>query len=153
MTFWDKTKINYLFVLEEPQDLSLCSTKEFGSKMEVDDSDNDHSDSDVDYMEKPIKDSLALSSVRPQIIVTPRKVASAIESATAAVLAKNKKASLAECTSDEIPIGFIPMSVFDVNQQQPQQLIEESSGAEENTDSKASSKSVIVRAGCFLVSL
>lgn len=58
-----------------------------------------------------------ISTVRPQIIVTPRKVAAAIESVTAAVLAKNKKSSLSECVSNETPLNLLPssFSVFEIN--------------------------------------
>lgn len=61
------------------------------------------------------------TAVRPQIIVTPRKVAAAIESVTAAVLAKNNKTSLADCApavAIESPHMLLPNSfaaVFDLN--------------------------------------
>lgn len=63
------------------------------------------------------------STVRPQIIVTPRKVAAAIESVTAAVLAKNNKTSLADCvsaadTTIEAQLALLPNSfaaVFEIN--------------------------------------
>lgn len=65
----------------------------------------------------------AASTVRPQVIVTPRKVAAAIESVTAAVLAKNNKTSLADCvsaadTTIEAQLALMPNSfaaVFEMN--------------------------------------
>lgn len=91
--------------------------------------------------------SSSAQSVRPQIIVTPRKMASAIETATAAVLAKNRKTSLEECTTNEVPLEFIPVCVFDANRK---------SGGESQRKAKegerSSSKTVIVRAGCSTVS-
>lgn len=104
------------------------------------------------------------SSVRPQIIVTPRKVAAAIESVTQSVLAKNKKLSLSECVTPETPISLLPttFSIFDIqsNQQSaPNQIDEQGSSNQLNlnitvpsTAAGSPSKSVIVRAGpsvCF----
>lgn len=63
------------------------------------------------------------SHIRPQIIVTPRKVAAAIESVTAAVLAKNNKTSLADCvpsaaataTTNDTNLLRTSFAVFDLN--------------------------------------
>ncbi|XP_055677423.1 E3 ubiquitin-protein ligase hyd isoform X6 [Lutzomyia longipalpis] len=137
---------------EEPQDLS-CS-KESIAKMDVDTDNDVVSDSDsesgtVQKMPEESQDqssSSASSSIRPQIIVTPRKVAAAIESVTASVLAKNKKTNLAECVS-EVPITLLPtsFSVFDI---QGTSSGAGASGSGAGTSSCGSpSKSVIVRAG------
>ncbi|XP_055716882.1 E3 ubiquitin-protein ligase hyd isoform X7 [Phlebotomus papatasi] len=137
---------------EEPQDLS-CS-KESITKMDVDTDNDVVSDSDSESgtnQKMPERgeesqdqsSSSASSSIRPQIIVTPRKVAAAIESVTANVLAKNKKSNLAECVS-EVPITLLPtsFSVFDIQGAS-------SSGASGSGagPSGSPSKSVIVRAG------
>lgn len=107
------------------------------------------------------------TTVRPQIIVTPRKMAAAIESVTAAVLAKNNKTSLAECaaatatTSDNssgslslFPNAF-SAAVFDMHSSGSASLsVGEGScssviaqGGSSSSSSCSPSKSVIVRAG------
>ncbi len=79
-------------------------------------------------------------TIRPQIIVTPRKVAAAIESVTAAVLAKNKKTSLSECAAAvDTPITTLPTSFPPIDLAVSQGSSSGSSGSP--------SKSVIVRAG------
>lgn len=131
---------------EEPQDLSCSKeASRSDEKMDVD-SDEDFSDNEFNEMkeEKLVEgnvdetaqgkqtslDNLIFnillfpnffrlqdpSSIRPQIIVTPRKVAAAIESVTQSVLAKNKKASLSECGGPETPLSLLPttFSMFDV---------------------------------------
>lgn len=91
-------------------------------------------------------------SVRPQIIVTPRKMASAIENATAAVLAKNRKTSLEECTTNEVPLEFIPVCVFDANRKSGGTEAQRSVVGAKEASERSSSKTVIVRAGCSTVS-
>lgn len=147
---------------EGPQDLSF--DKESNSKMDVD-SDGTPSftfESDSQSTSEQLAvpgpstsanvydDSL---TVRPQIIVTPRKVAAAIESVTAAVLAKNKKSSLSECAAAvDTPITALPTSFPPID-------LASASGSSSMTDSfnpmavsqgsssGSPSKSVIVRAG------
>ncbi|GAB0097413.1 E3 ubiquitin-protein ligase hyd [Sergentomyia squamirostris] len=137
---------------EEPQDLS-CS-KESTSKMDVDTDDVvSDSDSESGVTQKITErdesqdqsSSSASSSIRPQIIVTPRKVAAAIESATANVLSRNKKANLAECVQPDVPITLLPtsFSVFDI---QGSSSSAQSGGAGPSSCASPS-KSVIVRAG------
>lgn len=144
--------------IEEPQDLSCSKENTQSSKMDVDSDNDDLSDSDADNDENNKRvvnknecnltdDTTQDNSTRPQIIVTPRKIAAAIQSVTANVLAKHKKSSLAECGANETPISLLPtnFSVFDLKSKQ------DSSGAgTSSSDSKqgtSPSKSVIVRAG------
>lgn len=149
--------------------MSLCSTKVQGT-----DDDSDEDDSDVEMDEETSRSSVydvgnkltaanetgyeasasvdaqssssssSAMSVRPQIIVTPRKMASAIETATAAVLAKNRKTSLEECTTNEVPLEFIPVCVFDGNRKSGGETKPQRHGKETE---RTSSKTVIVRAG------
>lgn len=90
-------------------------------------------------------------TVRPQIIVTPRKVAAAIESVTAGVLAKNKKSSLAECAAlVDTPINALPTTFgMDVASNLGASVAESfnSMVASQGSSSGSPSKSVIVRAG------
>lgn len=57
-----------------------------------------------------------VKTVRPQIIVTPRKVAAALQAATAKVLADANKKSLSELTGDSPDVTVLPtnFSVFDL---------------------------------------
>lgn len=117
------------------------------------------------------------SSVRPPIIVTRRKVAAAIETVTANVLAKNNKTSLSECVvqapTNESPLPYLPKSFFDesdtddsqdhphnVNEQRvtPHAAISDGAiennsgpssfaGVTANSSSTSPGKSVIVRVG------
>lgn len=149
--------------IEEPQDLSCSKENTQSSKMDVDSDNDDLSDSDADNDENNKRvsnknecnltdDTTQDNSTRPQIIVTPRKIAAAIQSVTANVLAKHKKSSLAECGANETPISLLPtnFSVFDLKSKQDSSTI----GAGTSSDSKqgstsgtSPSKSVIVRAG------
>lgn len=150
----------------EPQDLSSKGYAK--QQLDEDDSDNEDEDTDVEMEDEASRgaaekatatatneavyetavsmdataSSSSAQSVRPQIIVTPRKMASAIESATAAVLAKNRKTSLEECTTNEVPLEFIPVCVFGANRKN-------AGGKEAQSSSKTT---VIVRAGCSSVS-
>ncbi|XP_055383009.1 E3 ubiquitin-protein ligase hyd isoform X2 [Condylostylus longicornis] len=171
---------------DSPQDLSVSPAKIFKSsndqskrhfQMEIDydEEDDDESDDERQPPPPPTEQQsnvnqangqasydateYEMNTVRPQIIVTPRKVVAAIESVTAAILAKNNKSSLSELVKPEIPITLLPSSFIPItdnkNQQQPdgQQPISDtgtSSTVEANlaTSKKSSpSKSVIVRAG------
>ncbi|XP_037923284.1 E3 ubiquitin-protein ligase hyd isoform X6 [Hermetia illucens] len=123
-----------------PQDLSITTqnlsrvddAKQQPIEMDVDSDDSDdalekimlshklrvnsrRSPSKPSTMNQDASTSATDKTVRPQIIVTPRKVAAAIESVTAAVLAKNNKNSLSECVTTEMPISLLPQSfsVFD----------------------------------------
>lgn len=107
----------------------------------------DHSHS----VDVPSTLSAHAQSVRPQIIVTPRKMASAIESATAAVLAKNRKTSLEECATNEVPLEFIPACVFGPDGRKSGEGSSPMKLAKDG-DRASSSKTVIVRAGCSTVS-
>lgn len=107
-------------------------------------------------------DHSSSSSIRPQIIVTPRKVAAAIESVTQSVLAKNKKNCLSECVQPETPINLLPTSfaLFDFQtnagastsaaaMNQNDEAIVHHSGpcTSASAVTNSPSKSVIVRAG------
>lgn len=163
--------------IEEPQDLSCSKENTQSSKMDVDSDNDDLSDSDADNDENNKRvinknecnltdDTTQDNSTRPQIIVTPRKIAAAIQSVTANVLAKHKKSSLAECAANETPISLLPtnFSVFDLKSKH-QDSSSSTLGAgtssdnnKESTSGNSPSKSVIVRAGssvsfflfCFL---
>ena len=134
--------------------------------MDVDSEDDDETDDEndksknrnVDLMTTPpsVKNSEVPPAVRPQIIVTPRKVAAAIESVTAAVLAKNNKSSLSECVKPEIPITLLPSSFPDIeNRNLSSSDVSGANKTEEpapeiiitTAKSSSPSKSVIVRAG------
>lgn len=106
--------------------------------------------------------SSSSSSIRPQIIVTPRKVAAAIESVTQSVLAKNKKSCLSECVQPETPINLLPAScaLFDfqtnagastsvaaINQSEETIVHHAGSCSSGSAVTNSPSKSVIVRAG------
>lgn len=153
-----------IFFTEGPQDLSFG--KESTSKMDVDGESNQNftfeSDSGSQSTSEQLASGLGASTsasvyedsltIRPQIIVTPRKVAAAIESVTAAVLAKNKKTSLSECAAAvDTPITALPTSFPPID-------IASSLGAtvpdsfntmavSQGSSSGSPSKSVIVRAG------
>lgn len=163
--------------LLEPQDLSKGHVKQQHVTQDDDDSENEDEDTDVEMdeevsrgaeggggVEKAVHVATsdvvvyepaaamdpAQSVVRPQIIVTPRKMASAIESATAAVLAKNRKTSLEECaTTNEVPLEFIPVCVFGANRKNAATATSAKDGGQERSSSKTT---VIVRAGCSSVS-
>lgn len=132
--------INSLNCSPGPQDLSITTqnlsrvddAKQQPIEMDVDSDDSDdalekimlshklrvnsrRSPSKPSTMNQDASTSATDKTVRPQIIVTPRKVAAAIESVTAAVLAKNNKNSLSECVTTEMPISLLPQSfsVFD----------------------------------------
>ena len=151
-------KLIILFKTEGPQDLS-CTKEEAESKMEID-SDSDESVDDhvsdghkqQQSQQSTNSDSQRSASVRPQIIVTPRKVAAAIESVTAAVLAENNKNTLSECITSETPLNFLPtsFSVFDINSGASTSSAGEGSSSSviaQGSSSGSPSKSVIVRAG------
>lgn len=171
-----------------PQDLSFVKDEQQTLKMDIDNSSSDcesdestpQSSSTHHHQQQPQSllhasddaqqsSSTAATSVRPQIIVTPRKMAAAIESVTAAVLAKNNKTSLAECspagghasTSAGLdgPLNLFPNSfsagVFDMHSSGSAALsVGEGScssviaqGGSSSSSSCSPSKSVIVRAG------
>lgn len=127
------------------------------TRMEVDSYENtDNTQVEKKTEEKPI---------RPQIIVTPRKVAAAIESVKAEVLAKNNKSSLAECAPTNIPVTLLPsFSVIETENGETSTLSDTSTTDTSNSTNNSqnttginnsispsqpssSSKSVIVRAG------
>lgn len=164
-------------LITEPQDLSVCSKGGYtkgGPVEDEEDSENEDDDSDVEMDEEVVAgravtgvsvagtsevayetattlDVPSAQTVRPQIIVTPGKMASAIESATAAVLAKNRKTSLEECSTNEVPLEFIPACVFGANRKSGEGV---SRGTKESgAERSGSSKTVIVRAGCSSVSV
>lgn len=173
----DKLVTNACLSVLEPQDLSLCSKDYAKVQQPDDDSENEDEDSDVEMDEEVgygVSDNATVAaaasevtydatgsadaqsssssssgalSVRPQIIVTPRKMASAIENATAAVLAKNRKTSLEECTTNEVPLEFIPVCVFDANRKSGGGAV-----VAKEVSERSSLKTVIVRAGCSTVS-
>lgn len=113
-----------------PQDLSCSKDDSEQSKMDID-SDSDEeiiflpdtspSLSILEQQQKHLQalnaDDAQQASIRPQIIVTPRKVAAAIESVTAAVLAKNNKATLSECAAPDTPLNLLPstFTMFEMN--------------------------------------
>lgn len=145
---------------DQPQDLSLCS-KAAAVDPQSDDSDNDDDSSDVemegsDYGENIVatRPVAKTANVRPHVIVTPRKVASAIESATAAVLAKTNKASLEDCVPQEgvVSIAYLPLCVFDGQQQPATSAVEKNPEGDESNKGDGGSTTVIVRAGCSTVS-
>lgn len=122
------------------------------------------SDSDSDSEIKPVPPpQIDAPSVRPQIIVTPRKVAAAIESVKADVLAKNNKTSLFECVPADsaahpLSLPANAFAVFDMNSGASTSSGSVASGAGEGSSSSviaqggssasgSPSKSVIVRAG------
>ncbi|KAG4078397.1 hypothetical protein HA402_013107 [Bradysia odoriphaga] len=149
---------------EGPQDLSF--DKESSSKMDVDsdgtpsftfESDSQSTSEQLAGVSGPstsanvsvYDDSL---TVRPQIIVTPRKVAAAIESVTAAVLAKNKKTSLSECAAAvDTPITALPTSFppIDLASGSSSSMTDSFNpmAVSQGSSSGSPSKSVIVRAG------
>lgn len=146
--------------IEEPQDLSCSKENTQSSKMDVD-SANDESDSDDENNKRRVSnknecnltdDTTQDYSARRQIIVTPRKIAAAIQSVTANVLAKHKKSSLAECGANETPISLLPtnFSVFDLKSKQDTSTLgagTSSDNKQGSTSGASPSKSVIVRAG------
>lgn len=156
----------YLSPSLEPQDLSA---KGYGKQQAEDEDDSQEEDEETDVEMEEEKTAstpdegvfdtagttpadassscASAQSVRPQIIVTPRKMASAIESATAAVLAKNQKTSLDECATNEVPLDFMPVCVFGRKGGEAAQR-----GGKESVERVGSSKTVIVRAGCSSVS-
>jgi hypothetical protein len=123
---------------DEPQDLShQTKISEKSQQQESDESDSELS-SPVHKKHRLMEsqDDIDPSTNRPPIIVvTRRNVAEAIETATADVLAKNKKTTLSECGAPETPLNFLP-SNFNYD---------ESKGAE--GEASTSKSSVIVRAG------
>lgn len=151
---------------EGPQDLSF--SKESTSKMDIDSESAPNFTFESDSGSQSTSEQLASVSgpstsasvsvyddsltIRPQIIVTPRKVAAAIESVTAAVLAKNKKSSLSECAATvDTPITALPTTFPPID-------LASSLGASvadsfntmavsQGSSSGSPSKSVIVRAG------
>lgn len=156
---------------EGPQDLS-CSksnTDSNNSKMEIESDNEIESDLESDVksrqsVEHPahqINDNAtagASNTVRPQIIVTPRKIAAAIESVRADILAKHNKTHLAECIPlRETSVSLLPASFnnfvrdhTDASRSGVQSMETESSSNTVNqgsTNSTSPSKSVIVRAG------
>lgn len=151
--------------IEEPQDLSCSKENTQSSKMDVDSDNDDLSDSDADNDENNKRvsnknecnltdDTTQDNLTRPQIIVTPRKIAAAIQSVTANVLAKHKKSSLAECGGgvNETPISMLPItfSVFDLKSKQDSATLgagTSSDNKQGSTSGTSPSKSVIVRAG------
>lgn len=152
---------------EVPQDLSFV--KESSSKMDIDGESAQNftfeSDSGSQTTSEPLpvvsgpstsanvgvyEDSL---TIRPQIIVTPRKVAAAIESVTAAVLAKNKKSSLSECAAavdtpiTALPTSFPPIDLATGGLGSSSGDSFNSLAVSQGSSSGSPSKSVIVRAG------
>lgn len=151
---------------EGPQDLSFG--KESTSKMDVDSESAQNFTFNSDSGSQSTSEQLAIVSapstsasvsvyddsltIRPQIIVTPRKVAAAIESVTAAVLAKNKKSSLSECAAAvDTPITALPTSFppMDLASGLGASVAESfnSMAVSQGSSSGSPSKSVIVRAG------
>lgn len=161
---YDEDNRNYEKKDEGPQDLS-CSKEEPDLRVKMDiDTDSEGS---VDWQNTQSEMDLAVvhnqpqqvasddpSMNRPQIIVTPRKVAAAIESVTAAVLAKNNKNTLSECASTDTPLNLLPttFSVFEINAGASTSSTGEGTSnsnviAQGGSSSGSPSKSVIVRAG------
>lgn len=150
---------------EGPQDLSFV--KESTSKMDIDSESAQNFTFESDSGSQSTSEQLAIVSapstsanvyedsltVRPQIIVTPRKVAAAIESVTAAVLAKNKKSSLSECAAAvDTPITTLPTSFppIDLASSLGGTSVADSFNSmavSQGSSSGSPSKSVIVRAG------
>lgn len=147
---------------EGPQDLSFGKESSSSSKMDVDsegaanfafESDSGSHQSTSEPLAGPstsanvsvYDDSL---TIRPQIIVTPRKVAAAIESVTAAVLAKNKKTSLSECAAAvDTPITALPTSFPPMDLASGSGTSDSFNPMSQGSSSGSPSKSVIVRAG------
>lgn len=151
---------------EGPQDLSF--SKESTSKMDIDSESAPNFTFESDSGSQSTSEQLASVSgpstsanvsvyddsltIRPQIIVTPRKVAAAIESVTAAVLAKNKKSSLSECAATvDTPITALPTTFppIDVASGLGASVADTFNpmAVAQGSGSGSPSKSVIVRAG------
>lgn len=161
---------------DEPQDLSHTATNHQPqqnqqktqlnssvSKMDVEDGMSDSSDASSDYFhskrrknsEKDLKD-------RPPIIVTRKKVAAAIELATATVLAKSNRNSLAEYELDRTTQKHskdgstnsnsadfeLPSEFFDLSDEETLSAAKKRKNVSSNRDGTSSpSKTVIIRAG------
>lgn len=176
-----------------PQDLSFVKDDQQSLKMDIDSSSGDDCESDESTPRQQTTSSSHLqqqqslllhtsedaqqqapqvpantTTVRPQIIVTPRKMAAAIESVTAAVLAKNNKSTLAECApsgsasdnSSTGPLNLFPnafsAAVFDMQSSGSTAALSVGEGScssviaqggSSSSSSCSPSKSVIVRAG------
>uniref|UniRef100_A0A336LUN3 HECT-type E3 ubiquitin transferase n=1 Tax=Culicoides sonorensis TaxID=179676 RepID=A0A336LUN3_CULSO len=152
---------------EEPQDLSQTSGNNC-VKMDIDDmseeEENDYaydsssgiskgkSSSNKDCFDENSRES---NNVRPPIIVTRKKVQQAIEFATATVLAKSKKNSLAECEITnqpkepdfELPNEFFELSDEDSRSSAHNKGQSSNHIGNNSVVNNASGKSVIVRAG------
>lgn len=153
---------------EEPQDLSHTSN---AIKMEIDEM-SDESEVEWSFRTKtPQNNENQISNkecdesgnVRPPIIVTRKKVQQAIEFATATVLAKTKKNSLAECEQKQVGTGQdsndfeLPTDFFELSDEESRSstnkgrltnhLSAGNSASLMNSNSNSSGKSVIVRAG------
>lgn len=117
---------------DEPQDLSRQTKQQ-----------QESDESDTELLSPVHKKNRLMENVEdvdptnrpPIIVVTRRNVADAIETATADVLAKNKKATLSECGAPETPLNFLPTNFN----------YDESKGGE--GEASTSKSSVIVRAG------
>lgn len=153
---------------ESPQDLS-CAKEENETqhqlKMDIDSDSDCESDGQsqsaatdtVTQQKQQQQQQLGDDSqqVRPQIIVTPRKVAAAITDSIASILAKNNKTTLSECVAAPSTMLFPSSFVFEVNS--GASTSSGSVGAEGSVSSimaqggsstsGSPSKSVIVRAG------
>lgn len=152
------------------QDLSCLksNTDSNSAKMELDSDHDELTDSESDGRSMPASDSHtddnqsgSGSTVRPQIIVTPRKIAAAIDSAKADILARgNKTAALTESTPTDASLHLLPspFNVFATGHSDAAGASTSSnSGSNEganlsviaqgSSNSGSPSKSVIVRAG------
>ncbi|XP_063710070.1 E3 ubiquitin-protein ligase hyd isoform X2 [Culicoides brevitarsis] len=151
---------------EEPQDLSHTSNNVM--KMDVDELSEedegelspyenatnfrrDRKSSNKDRFDENSRES----NVRPPIIVTRKKVQQAIEFATATVLAKSKKNSLAECeisnNQPKDPDFELPNEFFELSDEDSRSSTHNKGQVSNhiggNTNSSSPGKSVIVRAG------
>lgn len=155
---------------EEPQDLSHTSNSCI--KMDIDDlseeeeadaelspyetsnfSRRDNKSSNKDRFDENSRES---SNVRPPIIVTRKKVQQAIEFATATVLAKSKKNSLAECeisnNQPKDPEFELPNEFFELSDEDSRSSAHNKGPVSNHIGGNAVNnaspgKSVIVRAG------
>lgn len=150
---------------EEPQDLSHTSNS--CVKMDIDDLSEEEEDAELSPYEttnfsrrdkssgKFDENSRESSNVRPPIIVTRKKVQQAIEFATATVLAKSKKNSLAECeisnNQPKDPDFELPNEFFELSDEDSRSSAHnkgpQTNHVGANVNSSSPGKSVIVRAG------
>lgn len=127
------------------------NTDSNSAKMDLDSDHDDLTDSESDGRSLPtsesnIEENQSGSSIRPQIIVTPRKIAAAIDAAKASILVKNEKTATTESPSpfNVFASGHTDSAGTSTANTDGNSLTVIAQGA---TTSGSPSKSVIVRAG------